>query len=555
VLEARRVEAERREAERAAAVERAARAEAESLRGAADWAPADPNDCAGYFGNGFEQRSVLLAAAEDDAAGAAAAPLVSCARNPATTAALCDFRRVIMHPERVRMTAGGEKLEAVMGRSEEEELPRLQPGFLEAVARGYETAVRVAPGTLALEGAGGAAGAPAEAAALRDKVGVLGQHLDQADRYKRELLLSLAVVRDAAASPRVCAQRVRATVVLVTRMEYANLFHTSTDWYNVWSAARAAGLAPTLDFVAEGLTPRSAVTPHTASPKFNAHVVFLDGHNAGPMDEGWLALFVSASYAKHFEGPTCFDRVVYAPFGYAAAISSGIQPRQTQCRTDPNVRRFSDDFVRGLGIAPRAHSSCGGHDANGGPGAGAGGDAPATTKVVFVQRTHYLAHPRHNGKIVRRLDNEDEIVQGLTAAAAGGEAGVALLRGVFSEMTLREQVKVAQEACVIAGAHGAGLSHVLFAPPGVHLLELQPPAFARPHFIAYAFWSGAHHHNWPLDSSTPSVHAVVTRVFETARHAAVEALAEAGMAQGADGGARAGGGRGDEHGAHPLHGG
>jgi methylmalonyl-CoA mutase cobalamin-binding domain/chain len=42
-----------------------------------------------------------------------------------------------MHPERVHMAVGGEKLEAVMGRSEEEELPRIQPGFFEAVAAGY----------------------------------------------------------------------------------------------------------------------------------------------------------------------------------------------------------------------------------------------------------------------------------------------------------------------------------------------------------------------------------------------------------------------------------
>ena len=214
------------------------------------------------------------------------------------------------------------------------------------------------------------------------------------------------------------------------------------------------------------------------------------------------------------------------------------------------MRRFSDDFVRGLGLTPRARSSCGGGGGGGG-GGGAADDAAAAaaapTKVVFVQRTHYLAHPRHNGKIVRRLDNEDEIVQSLAAAAAGGDAGVALLRGVFSEMTLREQVRVAQEACIMAGAHGAGLSHVLFAPPGVHVLELQPPAFARPHFIAYAFWAGQHIHVWPLDSSTPNVHKVVSRVLETAQHAAVEALSE-------EDDHKKGGGRGDKP-EHVLHGG
>jgi hypothetical protein len=110
----------------------------------------------------------------------------------------------------------------------------------------------------------------------------------------------------------------------------------------------------------------------------------------------------------------------------------------------------------------------------------------------------------------------------LTAQTAGGEAGVDILNGVFSSMTMREQVEMAQRSCVMVGAHGAGLSHILFSPPGVHMLELQPPAFRRPHFVSYSFWTGAHHHMWSLDSSSPDVHTVVARVLETARHAAVE---------------------------------
>jgi glycoprotein 2-beta-D-xylosyltransferase len=156
---------------------------------------------------------------------------------------------------------------------------------------------------------------------------------------------------------------------------------------------------------------------------------------------------------------------------------------------------------------------------------------------------HYLAHPRHNGKVVRRLDNEDEIWQALEAQNAGGAAGVQLLNGVFSSMSMRQQVAQAQEACVIVGAHGAGLSHVLFAPPETHMLELQTPGFGRPHFIAYAFWAGSHHHAWSLDSSTPSVHAVVSRVFETVQHAAVEATEDS----------HGHGGSGGEAADHPGH--
>lgn len=144
--------------------------------------------------------------------------------------------------------------------------------------------------------------------------------------------------------------------------------------------------------------------------------------------------------------------------------------------------------------------------------------------MLFVRRVHYLAHPRHNGKVVRRLDNEDDIVNSLEKVVADThESGIKLLNGLFSNMNMKEQVQMAQDSCVIVGAHGAGLSHILFAPPGVHMLELQPPAFQRPHFIAYSTWAGAHHHIWLLDSSEPAVSLVITRILENAQHGAKEA--------------------------------
>ena len=69
-----------------------------------------------------------------------------------------------------------------------------------------------------------------------------------------------------------------------------------------------------------------------------------------------------------------------------------------------------------------------------------------------------------------------------------------------------------QGACTIFGAHGAGLSHVLFAPPGTRVLELRPPSFVRPHFIAYARWAGAQHTDW-LGSSKPPPGEAVARIL------------------------------------------
>jgi hypothetical protein len=197
-----------------------------------------------------------------------------------------------------------------------------------------------------------------------------------------------------------------------------------------------------------------------------------------------------------------------AASSYHAAISQGMTAKQTACRGEPHVRQFGYDFLRGLGIAPRAESTCRG-------GGDAAGAAPGVTNVLFVRRVHYKAHPRHNGKIVRRLDNEDAIYAALEAAAPA--QGLALLNGLFSSMSLRQQVEMMQAACVVTGAHGAGLSHILFAPRGEAMLELQPPGFQRPHFIAYTHWADSAHEVWVLSDSTPNPGTVVARIVEAAK--------------------------------------
>lgn len=187
------------------------------------------------------------------------------------------------------------------------------------------------------------------------------------------------------------------------------------------------------------------------------------------------------------------------------------------CGGAAHIRQFGHDMVRGLSLTPRARSTCG--SVSSGAALVAGGDG-AATNVVFVRRVHYKAHPRHDGKIVRRLDNEDEIYTALEAAAAAPDSGIRLLNGLFSSMTVTEQIAMIQEACIVVGAHGAGLSHILFAPEGEHMLEIQPPSFQRPHFVAYTNWAASTHHLWATGSSRPPAGEVVTRLKDIVAKAA-----------------------------------
>jgi hypothetical protein len=101
------------------------------------------------------------------------------------------------------------------------------------------------------------------------------------------------------------------------------------DWFNTWQIARILGFSPTTQYSPDalfGLTPeaqlRETGAPRARVARLPLHVVFLDGHNAGPMDDGWGALFLSFNYIKHFPDGVCFEDAIFAPYGCAAVGAS-----------------------------------------------------------------------------------------------------------------------------------------------------------------------------------------------------------------------------------------
>ncbi|CAF2133860.1 unnamed protein product [Brassica rapa] len=88
--------------------------------------------------------------------------------------------------------------------------------------------------------------------------------------------------------------------LLVTRFEYANMFHTVTDWYSAYVSSRVTG-----------------------SPN-RPHVVFIDGHCTTQLEETWTGLFSGIRYAKNFTKPVCFLHTILSPLGYETALFNGL---------------------------------------------------------------------------------------------------------------------------------------------------------------------------------------------------------------------------------------
>ena len=87
----------------------------------------------------------------------------------------------------------------------------------------------------------------------------------------------------------------------------------------------------------------------------------------------------------------------------------------------------------------------------------------------------------------RRLRNEESLWPGL---AAQGFECICL-----EKLAFQEQIDMMQQAGVVVAPHGAGLTNVLYARPGITVIEIADPAFPNPNFYALCAAMG-HRYGW-----------------------------------------------------------
>ncbi|KAF3503811.1 hypothetical protein F2Q69_00043734 [Brassica cretica] len=143
------------------------------------------------------------------------------------------------------------------------------------------------------------------------------------NEYVQEGGIDTHTMRDLVASIRVvgtedfvCEEWVEEPTLLVTRFEYANMFHTVTDWYSAYVSSRVTGL------------------PN------RPHVVFIDGHCTTQLEETWTALFSGIRYAKNFSKPVCFRHAVLSPLGYETALVKGLS-EEIYCKEESSAQSLA----------------------------------------------------------------------------------------------------------------------------------------------------------------------------------------------------------------------
>ncbi|KAI3754111.1 hypothetical protein L2E82_26261 [Cichorium intybus] len=417
--------------------------------------------CEAYFGNGFTRRVDLLKPSPqiNRKVSNGGGGWFRCFYSQTLRSSICEGGKMRMHPDKIKMSTGGEVLESVIGRGEEEELPEFEFGAFDLEV-------------------GEKSKSDGKKLASEDFLNEYMQKGEISRHTMRDLIDSIQLV---GANEFECSEWIEEPTLLITRFEYANMFHTVTDWYSAYVSSRVTGL------------------PN------RPQLVFVDGHCMTQLEETWKAVFSGLRYAKNFSGPVCFRHAILSPLGYETAMFKGLSENIDcygayahdlwQKPDDKKTARISEfgEMIRAAFALPlhkQQHSSKSGYN------------------VLFVRREDYLAHPRHGGKVQSRLSNEQQVFDAIKNwSLSHAECKINVVNGLFGHMAMKEQVRAIQDASVIVGAHGAGLTHIVSASPEAEILEMVASEFRRPHFALISQWRGLNYHPIYLSGShaTPSL--------------------------------------------------
>ena len=246
-------------------------------------------------------------------------------------------------------------------------------------------------------------------------------------------------------------------VLFVTRNEYANFYHTMTDFYMTFLICHIF---------------------HWNVK--DVHVVLTDGHPWSSLDNVWQDLFPNLSRFSNFTigNHLLIRNMVWVPFGYIAPIMQLTWP------SAPFLVEFRNFFLSTYGMDPNSSPprSC------------------AHISILFVWRRDYLAHPRNpSGEISRKISNEDELVSAMRSAKESDEFlsrfNIVISEAQLEQYPMKRQLEIVTTTTILIAMHGAALTHTLFLPKNSGLVELFPMYYdeRNVHFKSICRWRGLHY--------------------------------------------------------------
>ena len=239
-------------------------------------------------------------------------------------------------------------------------------------------------------------------------------------------------------------------MIAVQRYEYANLYHTMTDWYNVFLVSHLLHI----DIDSIG-------------------VLLFDNSTKGHMDEAWKILFGEVYKVPVLKSPVIVEKLVWNILGYESPVNyHGLIQL-------PYVKSFHLFFLRKFGVTKLKQIDC------------------DNLSIFFLWRRNYIAHPNNpSGKISRKISNENELTESVRK-----QFPTAQIHGHnLDNLTFQEQVTLIANTDILISMHGAGLSHIFSLPSHAAVFEMFPTYWIKfpvmVHFEAMARWRGLKYSSW-----------------------------------------------------------
>ncbi|CAH1785059.1 unnamed protein product [Owenia fusiformis] len=243
-------------------------------------------------------------------------------------------------------------------------------------------------------------------------------------------------------------QTVRDFTIAITRYEYANLYHTMTDYYNAFLLMKFFNHSP-------GET----------------NILFIDGHPNGALDPVWKTLFNSSDYIGRKTKVVKYTNLAWGILGYSS-------PMHKHSRKNiPYIEDFSQFFLKRYNISNDKKLNC------------------DNLTISFIWRRDYLAHPRNpTGFVTRKIKNEKELLN----VTHEMYPRFTVKSSQIDLLSMKQQLQYVSNSDILVGMHGAGLTHVLFLPKHAGLIEFYPTYWSvnNVHFQTLSKWRGLHNILW-----------------------------------------------------------
>lgn len=233
--------------------------------------------------------------------------------------------------------------------------------------------------------------------------------------------------------------------IALMRYEFANVYWTVMDLYNIYLTARFF----------------NKTVPET-------NVLLIDERPRNHLDNLYQVVYHSRQLHS-YPNLTVFKDLVWM-------FSRAHGPILKKQKSIPLVREFRRDALASFALPSNHTRNC------------------SALNILFIWRRNYVAHPRNpSGLVWRKIKNEDELVNATKVSFPSST-----VQGVqLDSLPPKEQLAFISTTDILVGMHGAAYGFSLFLPSGSGAIEMFPQYVSANWHMEYLIkWAGVQYRTW-----------------------------------------------------------